>query len=119
MAINTFSKNNISIIVALLLVIILSESKLFFFFTETYLGRIILILIILLASQINKIFTYIIRSIKKFNSVISYDVFIKELNDFLISQSINTKILFHKTFASIDFHTIFNKDVYYFVKQNF
>jgi serine/threonine protein kinase len=70
-------------------------------------------------SQINKIFTYIIRSIKKFNSVISYDVFIKELNDFLISQSINTKILFHKTFASIDFHTIFNKDVYYFVKQNF
>ena len=55
MAINTFSKNNISIIVALLLVIILSESKLFFFFTETYLGRIILILIILLASQINKI----------------------------------------------------------------
>ena len=69
-------------------------------------------------SQINNIFTYIIRSIKKFSNVISYNVFIKELNDFLISQSINPKILFHKTFASIDFHTIFNKDVYYFVKQN-
>lgn len=55
MAINTLSKNSISIIVALLLVIILSESKLFLFFTETYLGRTILILVLLLASHINKI----------------------------------------------------------------
>jgi hypothetical protein len=55
MAINTLSKNSISIIVALLLVIILSESKLFFFFTETYLGRAILILVLLFASHINKI----------------------------------------------------------------
>jgi len=55
MAINTLSKNSISIIVALLLVIILSESKLFLFFTETYLGRTILILVLLLASYINKI----------------------------------------------------------------
>lgn len=52
---NTLSKNSISIIVALLLVIILSESKLFFFFTETYLGRSILILILLFASYLNKI----------------------------------------------------------------
>lgn len=55
MAINTLSKNSISIIVALLLVIILSETKLFLFFTETYLGRTILILVLLLASYINKI----------------------------------------------------------------
>jgi cytoskeletal protein RodZ len=55
MATNTLSKNSISIIVALLLVIILSESKLFLFFTETYLGRTILILVLLLASYINKI----------------------------------------------------------------
>ena len=55
MAVNTLSKNSISIIVALLLVIILSESKLFFFFTESYLGRSILILILLFASYINKI----------------------------------------------------------------
>jgi hypothetical protein len=55
MAINTFSKNSISIIVSLLLVIILSESKLFFFFTESYLGRSILIIIILFASYLNKI----------------------------------------------------------------
>ena len=55
MAINTLSKNSISIIVALLLVIILSESKLFFFFTESYLGRSILILILLFASYLNKI----------------------------------------------------------------
>jgi hypothetical protein len=55
MAINTLSKNSISIIVALLLVIILSETKLFLFFTETYLGRTILILVLLLASHINKI----------------------------------------------------------------
>jgi len=52
---NTLSKNSISIIVALLLVIILSETKLFFFFTETYLGRSILILILLFASYLNKI----------------------------------------------------------------
>lgn len=52
---NTFSKNSISIIVALLLVILLSESKLFFFFTETYLGRVFLILLILFASYLNKI----------------------------------------------------------------
>jgi hypothetical protein len=51
---NTLSKNSISIIVALLLVIILSETKLFFFFTETYLGRSILILILLFASYLNK-----------------------------------------------------------------
>ena len=70
-------------------------------------------------NQINKIFTYIIHAIKQSNASISYNVFIKELNDFMISQSINPKILFHKTFAVIDFHTIFNKDVYYFVKQNF
>ena len=69
-------------------------------------------------SQINKIITYIIRAIKKSNSYSSYDVFIKELDGFAISQSINPKILFHKTFAYIDFHTVFNKDVYYFVKQN-
>lgn len=55
MAINTLSKNSISIIVALLLVIILSESKLFFFFTESYLGRSILILILIFASYLNKI----------------------------------------------------------------
>ena len=55
MAVNTLSKNSISIIVALLLVIILSESKLFFFFTESYLGRSILILILLFASYLNKI----------------------------------------------------------------
>ena len=52
---NSLSKNSISIIVALLLVIILSETKLFFFFTETYLGRSILILILLFASYLNKI----------------------------------------------------------------
>jgi hypothetical protein len=55
MAMNTLSKNSISIIVSLLLVIILSETKLFFFFTETYLGRSILILILLFASYLNKI----------------------------------------------------------------
>jgi hypothetical protein len=52
---NTLSKNSIGIIVSLLLVIILSETKLFFFFMETYLGRSILILILLFASYLNKI----------------------------------------------------------------
>ena len=70
-------------------------------------------------SQITSIFTYIIRSIKKSHNSSSYEIFITEFRTYIISQSINPKILFHKTFAEIDFTTILNKDVYYFVKHNF
>jgi cytoskeletal protein RodZ len=55
MAINTVSKNSIGVILVLLLVIILSESRLFNFFTDTYLGRSMLIVLILIASYLNKI----------------------------------------------------------------
>ena len=55
MAINTVSKNSIGVILVLLLVIVLSESRLFNFFTDTYLGRSVLIVLILFASYLNKI----------------------------------------------------------------
>jgi hypothetical protein len=55
MTISPLSKNSIGIIVTLLLVILLSESRLFNFFTDTYLGRSLLIILLLIASYLNKI----------------------------------------------------------------
>jgi hypothetical protein len=55
MTIKTLSKNSIGVVLALLLVILLSESRLFKFFTDTYLGRASLIIILLMASYLNKI----------------------------------------------------------------
>ena len=48
------SKNNMSIVITLILVILLSQSRLFDFFTETYLGRIIILLLIIFISHTNK-----------------------------------------------------------------
>jgi hypothetical protein len=55
MTIKTLGKNTMGIVLALLLVLLLSESRLFNFFTDTYLGRVFLIFIILIASYLNKI----------------------------------------------------------------
>ena len=55
MTIKTLSKNSMGVVLALLLVLFLSESRLFNFFTDTYLGRAFLILVILIASYLNKI----------------------------------------------------------------
>jgi len=55
MALSPLSKNSIGIFFTLLLVILLSESRLFKIFTDTYLGRIILISILLFVSYLNKI----------------------------------------------------------------
>jgi hypothetical protein len=55
MTIKLLSKNSMGIILTLLLVILLSESRLFKFLTDTYLGRIFLITILLVASYLNKI----------------------------------------------------------------
>jgi hypothetical protein len=55
MALSSLSKNGIGIFFALLLVILLSESRLFKIFTDTYLGRVILVSIILFVSYLNKI----------------------------------------------------------------
>jgi cytoskeletal protein RodZ len=55
MALSSLSKNSMGIFFALLLVILLSESRLFKIFTNTYLGRVILISIILFVSYLNKI----------------------------------------------------------------
>ena len=49
------SKNSMGIVIVLLLVILLSESRLFKILTDTYLGRTILIIMILCASYLNKI----------------------------------------------------------------
>jgi len=91
MAMNTLSKNSISIIVALLLVIILSETKLFFFFTESYLGRSILILILLFASYLNKILgvvcVFIIIIMFSSNRLVNFEGF-----DSNMSASSNEKI---------------------------
>jgi len=55
MTIKLLSKNSMGIVITLLLVILLSESRLFKFFTDTYLGRTFLIIILLIASYLNKI----------------------------------------------------------------
>ena len=55
MIIKPLGKNSIGIILTLLLVILLSESRLFKFFTDTYLGRTLLVTILLIASYLNKI----------------------------------------------------------------
>ena len=55
MALSPLSKNSIGIFFTLLLVILLSESRLFKIFTDTYLGRIILISILIFVSYLNKI----------------------------------------------------------------
>ena len=55
MIIKPLGKNSMGIILTLLLVILLSESRLFKFFTDTYLGRTLLVTILLIASYLNKI----------------------------------------------------------------
>ena len=56
MALNLISKNNIGIITTLILVMLLSESRFFDFLTETHLGRMILLALIILITYTNKIF---------------------------------------------------------------
>lgn len=48
------SKNNMSIVITFILVILLSQSRLFDFLTETYLGRMIILLLIIFISHTNK-----------------------------------------------------------------
>jgi serine/threonine protein kinase len=69
--------------------------------------------------KIIKIYDYIITTIKKSQSNLVYDTFIKELNLFLTAQSINPKILFNKKFAYLDFRIIISYDVFNFVKNKF
>jgi len=55
MTITPLGKNSIGIVLTLILVILLSESRLFNFLTDTYLGRTFLVIILLIASYLNKI----------------------------------------------------------------
>lgn len=55
MTITTLDKNSIGVCLSLLLVILLSETRLFKFFIDTYLGRAFLVIILLIASYLNKI----------------------------------------------------------------
>ena len=70
-------------------------------------------------SEITKIFNYIIETIKKSETIVDDSIFIKDLGEFLVSQSINPKTIFNKKFAYLDFSTILNNDVFDFVKKNF
>ena len=70
-------------------------------------------------SEITKIFNYIIETIKKSETIVDDRIFIKDLGEFLVSQSINPKTIFNKKFAYLDFSTILNNDVFDFVKKNF
>ena len=71
------------------------------------------------SSEITKIFNYIIETIKKSETVVSDRIFIKELDEFLVSQSINPKIIFNKNFAYLDFGSILSSEVREFVKKHF
>jgi serine/threonine protein kinase len=73
----------------------------------------------LLSSEITTISNYIIETIKKSDTVVEHSIFIKDFSEFLVSQSINPKIMFTKKFAYLDFSTILNNDVFDFVKKHF
>jgi len=45
---NFVSKNNMGIVITLVLVILLSQSKFFYFLTETYLGKMFILCLIIL-----------------------------------------------------------------------
>ena len=51
---NFVSKNNMGIVITLVLVILLSQSKFFDFLTETYLGKMFILCLIILISYTNK-----------------------------------------------------------------
>lgn len=71
------------------------------------------------SSEITKIYHYIIETIIKSETVVDDSTFIKDLGEFLVSHSINPKIIFTKKFAYLDFSTILNNDVFDFVKKHF
>jgi serine/threonine protein kinase len=71
------------------------------------------------SNEITKISNYIIETIKQSESVVEYNIFIKDFGEFLVSQSINSKIIFSKKFAYLDFSTILNNDVFVYVKKHF
>ena len=70
-------------------------------------------------SEFNNIYHYIIQTIKNYNTIVSYHVFMYDLETFIVSQSIKPNVVFNKNFAYLDFKTIINDDVFYFVKHYF
>jgi len=71
------------------------------------------------SSELTKITNYIIEIIKQSETVVDINIFIKDFGEFLVSQSINPKIMLTKKFAYLDFSTILNNDVFDFVKKHF
>jgi hypothetical protein len=94
MTIKLLTKNSMGIVLTLLLVILLSESRLFKFLTDTYLGRIFLITILLVASYLNKILgivcVFIIIIMFNNNDFSSYYEGFVEGNDTMNTSDINT-----------------------------
>ena len=70
-------------------------------------------------SELSNICDYIITTIKSSEKLIDYHLFIKEFNDFLISNSISYKSVFNKKFSYLDFRTIINKQVFDLIKTHF
>ena len=71
------------------------------------------------SSELTKISNYIIETIKKSKTVVSDSIFIKDLGEFLVSESINPKIIFNKKFAYLDFGSILNNELFEYVKKHF
>ena len=70
-------------------------------------------------AELIHIYNYIMNYMKHYETAINYEIFIKDFRAFLISQSIDLRIVFYKKFAYIDFKTIINIDVFEFVKNSF
>jgi serine/threonine protein kinase len=69
--------------------------------------------------ELIKIYDYIIYTIKKSEVNLVYDTFIKGFSAFLISNSINLKIVFDKRFSHLDFRIIINNTMVDFIKNKF
>jgi hypothetical protein len=69
--------------------------------------------------ELIKIYDYIIYTIKKSEVNFAYDTFIKGFTAFLISNSINLKIVFDKRFSHLDFRIIINNTMVDFIKNKF
>jgi hypothetical protein len=70
-------------------------------------------------TELIHIYHHIMNYMKHYETIINYEIFIKDFRAFLISKSIDPKIVFFKKFAHIDFKSIINPSVFEFVKNHF
>jgi hypothetical protein len=70
-------------------------------------------------TELIHIYHHIMNYMKHYETIINYEIFIKDFRAFLISKSIDPKIVFFKKFAHIDLKSIINPSVFEFVKNHF